>query len=692
MKTLNFNLGVNKNRYSHSRDFHIDTTSDFGSFQPCLLEFLSPDDTYSLDDFRQLVRNGVMPAPTFGQIKCVNDFSFVPIRDVFPSFDAFISGQHVNTSSRKYIPSSVPTISSLDLVMSLCSSDYSKLSIFQIESGKAKLVVATDALYRSIADNLQNVLNELYPTDIKSSAVIPAAVKTNIVYESGSFGNVDFANPLSADFLLRGTRYIFAVRLNNAGKRLYKTFKGLGYSLDPLNSNRVSFLPLLAYYKAWYDKYYPARLSNWQSTDAYKIIDAIYTNGYVDFLKNLPFAVWKSFISALSDCWYTYDTDFVSANIDKPASNVPSSSDLPNQTLTSASSYSNGVLTPISGQPYVWASNGLVTSAQLQILSRLTRFINKNSIIGGRIYEYLKVHFGQHVIDAMFRQTNYIGSFVTDIKLDDTYSQADTLNLSAGTGQALGSRAGLGSGFSNFSFKYDAPSHGFVIGMSAIYADSAYCQGDDPIMYMLKRFEIPTAEFDALGYELTPKAVVYDNGGYADATREKLFGASFGYVPTYSKYKYKRNILNGDMSKRSTRDSFLGFHLDRYITEKNPLFIKEQGDAYQIKDDVKFTIPQAGDAWRYVMKYPHLSYFNRIFLNSGSLVGGVLTAPSGFDFSRMSVLTSDSIIAYDKGFVDDNFTIQCAVNATLWNKLKPLSQSFDTFSDEDDDSVTLRNN
>ena len=42
---MKFNLGINKSRYSHNRDYHIDTTSDFGSFQPCLLEFLSPDDT-----------------------------------------------------------------------------------------------------------------------------------------------------------------------------------------------------------------------------------------------------------------------------------------------------------------------------------------------------------------------------------------------------------------------------------------------------------------------------------------------------------------------------------------------------------------------------------------------------------------------------------------------------------------------
>lgn len=687
---MKFSLGINKSRYSHNRDYHIDTTSDFGSFQPCMLEFLSPDDTLSVDDFRQLVRNGVMPAPTFGDIKCVNDFSFVPVRDVFPAFDALVSGQHVNTSQRNYIPSSMPTISSLDLVATLCSSEYSKVSVFINEAGKLKALNPNDGVYADIKNTLQSVVNELFSATNRVSAKFPSAVLANIVYESGSLGSSDFANPLSSDFVLRGNKYTVCVRLNNAGKRLYKIFKGLGYSLDPLNTNRVSVLPIFAYYKAWYDKYFPARMSNWQSTDCFRLIDLIYSYGYVDFLNSVSPQFWKGFVASLSDCWYTYETDFVSANIDKPASNVSGDVNIPNTTMTSASAYSNGVMSPASGQPYVWASNGLVTSAQLQILSRLTRFVNKNSIIGGRIYEYLKVHFGQDTIDAMFRQSNFLGSFVTDVKLDDTYSQADTLNLSSGTGQALGSRAGLGSGFSNFSLKYDAPCHGFVIGMSAIYANSSFCQGDDPIIYMLKRFEIPTAELDALGYELTPKAVIYDNGGYADSTRDALYQSSFGYVPTYSKLKYKRNILNGDMAKRSTRDSFLGFHLDRFVIEKSPIFKKEQDGSYSVQSDVKYSVPQAGDAWRYILKYPHLSYFNRIFLNSGSLNGGVYST-FGYPDSHSKTIY-DYMVSYDKGNNDDNFTIQCSVNVTLWNMLKPLSLSFDTMSDEDNDSVTVRNN
>ena len=301
---MDFSLGINKKRYSHNRGYHIDTTSDFGSFQTTLLEYLSPNDTYSMDDFRQLVRNGVMPAPTFGSIKCTNDFSFVPIRDIFPAWDALLSGQYVNTSSRKYIPVSVPTISSLELVLSLCNFSYSKVSLFTFERNhpeKLTLLPATDNAYTQIVNTFQSVIEDLFPGS--NSVAVPATILSSIAYNTGSFGTLEAANLLSSDFVLRGSKYTIAVRLNNAGKRLYKIFKGLGYSLDFLNSNRVSVLPLFAFFKAWYDRYFPSRLQNWQSTACYKIIDSIYNSGSVEFLTSNAVLSWKDFLSSLCDCW-----------------------------------------------------------------------------------------------------------------------------------------------------------------------------------------------------------------------------------------------------------------------------------------------------------------------------------------------------------------------------------------------------
>lgn len=106
---LNFNLGVSRKKYTHNKSFHIDTTADFGSFQPVLCDYLAVGDTAAMRSFRQLVRNAVMPSPTFGDIKCVNRFSFVPVSDVFPAFEAMLARQSVKTGNKEYIPVSVRT-------------------------------------------------------------------------------------------------------------------------------------------------------------------------------------------------------------------------------------------------------------------------------------------------------------------------------------------------------------------------------------------------------------------------------------------------------------------------------------------------------------------------------------------------------------------------------------------------------
>lgn len=688
---MKFNIGISSRKHSHDKSYHVDTTSDFGSFQPLLSEFLNPNDKIVVSDMRQLIRNGVMPAPTFGDIKCVNDFTFVPVSDIFPAYDALISGQSVTTSSRKYIPQSVPTVSNRVLVLALMQPQFSRLAVFK------KGTAITDNKYSRVSGvlNGNQLVSFLKLISDKSSGKTSLSSENKIEYHFLKESQVDndsvVVNPANADFLIASLDYLFCVRLNNKGKRLYKVLKGIGFSLDYMNDNPLSILPLFAFYKAWFDKYYPARSGNFQSTSCYTLINSIFQNGYVSLSEfhegrsvddDVPFLL-KKFLDDLSECWYTYPTDFVSANIDTPNSNVEiDASSAPNGTFVQDEfgnpinpSNTNGFHVPQG----VGNSLSLVT---MQLVSRLTRFINKNSIIGGRIYEYLRIHYGQRAIDQLFAQSNFITSMTTNIVLDDTYSQADTLSQTGGS--ALGQRAGTGQGFSQNSFTFEAPRHGYVIGMCAIYANSQYCQGDESNLYMLKRYDFPIKELDALGYELTPLGMIYDNNGVADVGRAKITSESFGYLPTYSKYKYKRNILNGDMSKRSTAQSFLPFHLDRYIVEREYNFVPDSNGAYNAYTSFVSQIPKASDAWRFILKYPQLSYFNRIFFTGGSLATRELGKGDNFTYSKL-------ITDANKRFDDDNFTIQCSIQMQVWNELKPLSDSFETFDpdvDTDKNSVT----
>lgn len=704
---LSFNIGVNRKKYSHNKSFHIDTTADFGSFQPILCDYLSPGDTAAMRSFRQLVRNAVMPSPTFGDIKCINKFTFVPVSDVFPAFEALLSRQSIKTDIREYIPTSVPTISSTDFVLMLMRKQTSSCVIYDaVSKGETPKPGPTPLIPTSGPYNLLTLSNfsdifSLYKSLIESNlgvnSLTSAALLKSIQFDAAPL------SPDSCDFRLSnvdalsaatGARFL-GVRLNAIGRRIYNILHGLGYSLDPLNNNKVSLLPLLAYYKAWFDSYFPTREVNFQSTSCYKIIQLINSHGisYVFDSSNAPFPelrdlLFKFFDEELAYCYYTYPDDFVSAHMSKPLSNV-----LP----TSSDTVSDGIIPSVPTAPSRLRNNTIGTLvsdtadySSLRMLVRATKFLSKNSLIGARIHEYIKTHYGQDVYNSVFAMSSNVANFITDIKLDDIYSTSDT--LSSTSGQPLGSRGGIGSGYSDDSFTYKASTFGFLIGMTAIYPDSYFCQGDDCSLYMTSRFAFPSADFDALGYELTPLACIYDNhgrvyGNSSDKRREIGNNASFGYIPRYSGLKTKRNLLNGDMARLSTADSFRGYYLDRLIFEQTDSFEPVTDGAANGKLTYKMRlkkgdVPLAGVAWKQLLRYPQLGYFDRIFLNANGQLSPDKIYTDSFGHTHVDASQPH----------DNNFTIQCNCNYFVTNALKPLSNSFDTFDEDVDNSTISVNN
>lgn len=673
---MKFSIGTKKKKYRHDSSYNINTTSDFGSFQPILCQYLSPNDSYNVKNFRQLVRNAVMPNPTFGAITCVNKYRFVPMSEIFPQFDALISGKDINSYVVNYKPTEVPTITNSYLVFML-SLLFGRLTVAKFDS----IIETNDHLGGFPVENItfKTVSNNLSFEDFLSFFVAKGLQFNDDKSKSCEtfFGN-GISSALSSslnfnnsDFVLRHREHLLFIRLSSAGKRLYKVFKGLGYSLDPNSQNKVSILPLFAYYKAYFDAFYPTRYKGWQNTWCFELINTI-------FEQNLQFLNTKDsksgfsyhslilnfFLHELSECWYTYSDDYVSANQVKPLENTQD--DVNFAKFGTDGTPGSDLGTDGSENIPTLKEGSKITQVALDTLGRITRFMNKNSLIGNRIKEYVRVHYGEDTVNDMFEDSNDVATFTTDITVDDMYSSSDTLSSDGRTGEPLGKRGGRGDGYSdNNSFKFKANKFGFIIGFTAIYPQNYYFQGDDAQLYMTSRFMFPESTFDSLGYELTPLATIYDNSGLAIDDSDNLSNKSFGYLPRYSMFKTKKNLVNGDMRLRSTRDSFLSFYLDRYIQLK---------EVYQESDDVakivRNDIPDAGVSWRFNLRYPQLCFPNRIFLNSGN------TAEEDLRYSRL----------------DDNFTIQCRVSAEVINSLKPLSQSFDTFDTDVDNTTTSTSN
>lgn len=696
-------IGKNTKKYSHPRPLHVNSTSDFGSFQPFISEFLLGGDSINFDKFVQLVRNSTMPSPTFGQLTCRNDFHFVPMCDLFPAFDAMRDRTSIQGTNGLYIPTSMPLISSSELCTLLFMfSEFTSYDVYNLHYETIPDVPGHTHGYRmrpltfqqlqerfsTYGEMLRQTYNSIFnasDTDIPlSPQVYDNQQVTHTFLRTFWSTTRKSMSRREADFILSvpsssGSEdgYEIRYKLTAIGRRLFKIFKGLGFSLEITNFNKVSSLPLLAFYKAWFDRYFIQRSSNWHGTKAYALINSIYSTGDIVLNSNTNWDLFKDFIiNELPYCYYTYPADFVSANVSQVNEGVAdSAASLENAPSTSGSALNSAINGSVNNPTL---TGSLVSLVKLQTLDRVQHIFNKRGKIGARVYDYIKSNYGEDVAEDMFKPSYNIGSIETPVVIDDHYSDSDTANIgSDGSGQHLGYRGGKGDGLTENRGvdKYVAPTAGYYIAMFCIYPESNWCQGDRGYLYCKDRFTLPTDEFDALGYELTPRALVYDNNGeYVKGVSPSFDKTSFGFMPRMSFEKFSRNLLNGCMSLRSTRDSFQSFYLDRIVTTPHLYYAKTDTEAPndEIYIPAGASIPDASTIWFSPLRYSQLGYFNRIFFNSGYPTEGL------------------NQYFYDDLFVkplDDNFVVQMNIDYNLVNSLKPMSMSYDTY-DETKDNAT----
>ena len=174
--------------------------------------------------------------------------------------------------------------------------------------------------------------------------------------------------------------------------------------------------------------------------------------------------------------------------------------------------------------------------------------------------------------------------------------------------------------------------------------------------------------------EVTPRSVFVSHNDISDRSKlptDDLTDKSFGFVPRFTGFKFAKNTVNGDMSRRGSIDSMSPYYLDHIITS-NQINTKSVGDDFQYTL-VSSPVPSTSYDWRYVCKYPWLGNFLRLFINDvGPLDKGSFSAVAPVDYNLMCI--------------DDSFICQTAFNVRVSNCLKPISLSFDTYEESTDNA------
>lgn len=463
------------------------------------------------------------------------------------------------------------------------------------------------------------------------------------------------------------------IRLNNSGKLLRKILMGLGYKLAPLDTP-VSILPIIAYFRTYFDLFAPKRFVKYEQSYCYRAINKVVQTGQpmsVALFGNDGIG-WSDIVDDLLSCFYTKNTDYYSAQIIGLVNNYGSSLDasyIPvyKDSTGSGSRLSIGNPTTITedlgrGTPPSLDLSGKLqhTQSQQNVLSRLTQFVNRRSVLGGKLAALLKSVFGisQNEVDEY---NAYVGSMITDVEIGDVFSTAETSEAS------LGEYAGkaIGRGYSdNFNINVDV--HSLVLSVSVLVPRTQYVDGLNPILCHSNYMDFYNPMFDGLTLVPSRKSSLYCPNNYLP-----YHDTSFGNIPIYSEYKTKtQGILSGDLSLPSTRNSFDSFTMDEVIS---PFYYDENGSdgsITRVVQEINFENLVCGTMWRYLGRWLWLGRFDRIFVNSRITIDDILSNIFGQFYEGIPYSN-----IRDHSRSDDNIVCHSIIDMKINSPMVPLANS-----------------
>lgn len=484
----------------------------------------------------------------------------------------------------------------------------------------------------------------------------------------GDFSNCDFFKKIgSYDVTLYDSEGntvecnvpgVVGVNLTRRGQRLMKVLNACGISFDC--ERDIEVVPLFAYYKAWFDKFNPGRDKQWRDTNCYKLIHSFYDTGvtlnerlgdssgeYDEDSKLRQYGVLDAFFGFLDDvssCFYSLKTDNITAVTPYPLLDTDASENISIRLSdTEATQFMTAQERDSEGFSYQYGqlSNGNVNSLAVKGLLRLYSLVNKNSVIGAKIEDYLKTKYGYSI-----PRTTELGTDEYYINIDDISGTVNNDNT------YLGEYAGRGVGSdmrneSKRKIKFDVDRFSILVQMFVIVPQGGYVQAY-PRQH-INRFDFYQPEFDSLGMDAVRKSEVF--GRSSNVYRFGSPDTTYGFLPRYFSEKIQNNLHNGDFMRRSTRAEFLPYSLDRVFTEDE---LQQFGSDGEVRV-VPGTTITPNEYLRYIGKDEELGNYDRIF--------------------------------YDIFGVTDNFIVHMVNTFDYYAPMKPISESFETFDKEVDDNV-----
>lgn len=720
----------------------LHTTMDFGSVMCGKLERIHPNTSFSVG-VRERVLLASLVRPTMGRIDLRGYHYFCPFSDLTENYAPMMAQQPVYRGSNSFTPLHLPYIPIREL--SLFVLNGAQCTIYQenpdtsyagdtwddlfkipvdvafdaavsvlpqgcgdaltalgIDTGTPSWMPGSSGIYRLNINLLLGANYTEHTSHIYLSNPTPASFfdyRSNHP-DSQEFGS-SYVSLTGADYVVPvdvgQQRYTLAFRLSSFGRRLRKNLIGCGWQFNLRTERKFSLLPLVAYFKTYFDTFGLCLYNNWESTYAYKLMRSsdlvpapavTYAPAPAGDTKLSMSDFTRFMMQEFGATYFTDEQDFISSHIRSTAvSPTPSGLlstfvSVDNNNAANEPNINVSQISPLNPQnmsvPNGHALIDDVKHGQLdsEILKRLYRQTNINTLAGRRIAELLRAQgLGSYVDEC---KSNFIGSFSLDLNIYDIPSQSDTYNEASAEGKHLGELGAFGRASGKHDdVKYNTSEDGYFITLLVVVPLGGYAEGIDEDALNLTKYEQYNEEFDSAGYEFNPKLLLQGSQPYSAPIGDSVgsLDDSFGLAPRDFKRKFGHSKLNGDFSLRSTRKSYDPFHLERIIEvgERDISFVNTTATATRWYSGVKFNpqdLPIAGDVWRYLTRYPWLSRFQRIFYNDS--ISPLLHLDVQWSVDQFEYFS----------LLDDDFVVHMIFDMPVYDQMLPVQDSFETTDDE----------
>ena len=204
------------------------------------------------------------------------------------------------------------------------------------------------------------------------------------------------------------------------------------------------------------------------------------------------------------------------------------------------------------------------TINQLRLAFQIQKFYEQQARGGSRYTEVVRSFFGVTSPDARLQRPEYLGGNRVPINVNQIVQQSGTESTGTPQGTVVGQSLTTDK---HSDFTKSFTEHGFIIGVMVARYDHTYQQGLNRLWSRKDKFDYYWPVFANIGEQAIKNKEIFAQGNDKD-------NEVFGYQEAWAEYRYKPNMVTGEM--RSAYAQSL--------------------DVWHLADDYK-QLPTLSDAW-----------------------------------------------------------------------------------------------